>query len=71
MDLAVVGVCINSTKTRLVYAMFVILPSIARSVGYDMKSVRLTEDSIPAIFDKLGNIKFDGETAQKTNTFER
>ncbi|KAK2163610.1 hypothetical protein LSH36_76g00075 [Paralvinella palmiformis] len=26
-------------------------------VGYDMKSVRLTEDAIPTIFDKLGNAK--------------
>jgi len=34
--------------------MFVISPpSMARSVGYDMKSVSLTEDAIPAIFDKL------------------
>ena len=37
--------------------MFVISPSMARSVGYDMKSVRLTEDAIPTIFDKLGNAK--------------
>ena len=37
--------------------MFVISPSIARSVGYDMKSVSLTEDAIPTIFDKLGNAK--------------
>jgi len=35
--------------------MVVILPSIARSVGYDRKSIRLTEDAIPTIFDKLGD----------------
>ena len=28
-----------------------------RSVGYDMKSVRLTEDATPAIFEKLDNDK--------------
>ena len=32
--------------------MFVISPSMARSIGYDMKSVRLTEDAIPTIFIK-------------------
>jgi len=37
--------------------MLVILPSKARSVGYDMKNVRLTEDAIPTIFDKLDNAK--------------
>ena len=37
--------------------MFVISPSMARSVGYDMKSVRLREDAIPTIFDKLCNAK--------------
>ena len=37
--------------------MFVILPSVARSVGYDMKSVRFTNYAIPAIFDKLGDAK--------------
>jgi len=44
--------------------MFVILPSDARLVGYDIKSVRLTENAIPTIFDKLANAKpkqFDGE----------
>jgi len=37
--------------------VFVILQSMARSDGYDMKSVRLTEDAILTIFDKLGNVK--------------
>jgi hypothetical protein len=37
--------------------MFVISPSMARSVGYDMNNVRLTEDAIPTIFDKLDNAK--------------
>ena len=37
--------------------MFVILLAIAWLVGYDMKSVRLTEDAIPTIFDKLSNAK--------------
>jgi len=37
--------------------MFVISLSMARSVGYDMKSVRLTEVAIPTIFDTLGNGK--------------
>ena len=37
--------------------MFVISPSMARSVGDDMKSVRLREDAIPTIFDKLGDTK--------------
>ncbi|KAK2164618.1 hypothetical protein LSH36_61g08001 [Paralvinella palmiformis] len=36
---------------------FVISPSMARSVGYDMKSIRLTEDDIPTIFDKLSGAK--------------
>ena len=50
------------------YCMFVISPSMARSAGYDMKSVRLTEGAIPTMFDKLGNAKpemnqqSDGET---------
>ena len=33
--------------------MFVISPSMAQSVGYDMKSVRKIEDVIPTIFNKL------------------
>jgi len=37
--------------------MFVNSPSMARSVGYDMKSVRLTEYVIPIILDKLGDAK--------------
>ena len=37
--------------------MFVISPSMARSFGYDMIGVMLAEDSIPTIFDKLGNAK--------------
>jgi len=37
--------------------MFVISPSMARSVGYDLKCVRFTEDADPAIFDKLGDAK--------------
>jgi len=37
--------------------MFVISPSMARSVGYDIKNVRLREDASPTIFDKLGNAK--------------
>ena len=36
--------------------MFVISPSIARSVGYDIKGVRLTKDAIPIILDKLGDV---------------
>jgi len=38
--------------------MFVISPSMARLVEYDMKSVRLIEYAIPTIFDKLGNAKY-------------
>ena len=37
--------------------MLVISPSRTRSAGYDMMSVRLTEDAIPTIFDKLDNAK--------------
>ena len=37
--------------------MFIISQSMARSVGYDIKSVGLTEDAIPTIFDKLDNVK--------------
>ena len=47
--------------------MFVISPSMARSVGYDIKSVRFTEDAITTIFDKL----CDGKTEQKTGMYER
>jgi len=32
--------------------MFVISPSFARSIGYDMNSIRLTEDAIPTILVK-------------------
>jgi len=37
--------------------MFVISPSLAQPIGYDIKSVRLTEDGIPTIFCKLGDAK--------------
>ena len=37
--------------------MFVISPSMTRSVGYDMRSVRLPENAIPTIFHKLGDDK--------------
>ena len=37
--------------------MFVIWPSMGRSVRYDMKSFRLTQDAISTIFNKLGNAK--------------
>jgi len=37
--------------------MFVISPPMVQSVGYDTKSVRLTEVASPTIFDKLGNGK--------------
>jgi len=37
--------------------MFVISTSMTLSVGYDIKSVRLTEDPIPTILKKLGNAK--------------
>ena len=72
MDLPVDGVCINSPKTRIVCASgcetwtecngsqlanLPLSPSMARSVGYDMKSVRFTEMAIPTIFNKLGNAK--------------
>ena len=41
-----------SWETRIV-----ISPSMARSVRYDMKSARLTEDAIPTRFDKLCDAK--------------
>ena len=37
--------------------MSVISTSITRSVGYDTKTVRLTEDAIPTMFDKLSDSK--------------
>ena len=37
--------------------VFVMFPSVARSVGYDMKSVRIPEDAIPTIFDKQSDAK--------------
>jgi len=37
--------------------VFVISPPMVRSVGYDVKNVRLTKDAIPTIFDKLGDAK--------------
>ena len=37
--------------------MFVISPSMAPPVGCEIKSVRLTEDAIPTVSDKLGNVK--------------
>jgi len=37
--------------------MLIISPSVARSVVYDTNIVRLTEDVIPTVFDKLGNAK--------------
>jgi len=47
----------NLPNHHLEQHMFVISPSMARSVGYDMKSVRLIEDAIPITFDKLANAK--------------
>ena len=37
--------------------MFIISQSMARSVGYDMKNVRLTEDAIPTILVKQCDAK--------------
>jgi len=48
---------VNLPTNQFEERMFVISPSLARSVGYDMKSVRLTEDDIRTIFYKLANAK--------------
>jgi len=51
-----VPTCHNKlSRKHLEERMFVISPSMARSVRYEMESVRLTEDAIPTILDKLGN----------------
>jgi len=51
-----VPTCHNKfSRKHLEERMFVISPSMARSVGYEMESVRLTEDAIPTILDKLGD----------------
>jgi len=47
----------NLPTYQLKERKFVISPSLARSVGYNMKSVRLTEDVIRTIFDRLGIAK--------------
>jgi len=51
----------SSARNTLRNVMFVISPSMARSVVYDMKSVRLTEDTIPTIFVKQCDQQFEGK----------
>ena len=48
--------------------MFITSLSMTQSVGYDKKSVRLTWDAIPTIFDKLGH---DANPKQISNLMEK
>jgi len=49
--------------------LFVISPSLSKSIGYGRYGVRLTEDAIPTIFDKQRQNMAKGHTETGTSLY--